>query len=126
MLPFAYQVKCVAEHSCGAIEGVRTGNYTPGTNPPPAGFAALKARLSAAADALQAIDPAEVEAFVGNDMQFSFGETVIPFTVENFLLSFAQPNFYFHATTAYNIMRAEGATIGKRDFLGQLRMKTDE
>ncbi len=124
MLPFAYQVKAVAEHSLGAIEGVRAGNYSPDLSAPPADFAGLKAKLAAATSALEAIDPAEVEAFIGNDMQFSFGEMVIPFTAENFLLSFAQPNFYFHATTAYDILRAEGVPIGKRDFLGQLRMKT--
>jgi uncharacterized protein len=124
MLPFAYQVKAVAEHSLGAIEGVRAGNYSPDLAAPPADFAGLKAKLAAAASALEAIDPAEVEGFIGNDMQFSFGEMVIPFTAENFLLSFAQPNFYFHATTAYDILRAQGVPIGKRDFLGQLRMKT--
>jgi uncharacterized protein len=124
MLPFAYQVKAVAEHSLGAIEGVRAGNYSPDLAAPPADFAGLKAKLAAAASALEAIDPAEVEGFIGNDMQFSFGEMVIPFTAENFLLSFAQPNFYFHATTAYDILRAHGVPIGKRDFLGQLRMKT--
>ncbi|RED17380.1 DUF1993 domain-containing protein [Parasphingopyxis lamellibrachiae] len=124
MLPFAYQVKAVAEHSLGAIEGVRAGNYSPDLSAPPANFAGLKAKLAAAASALEALDRAEVDAFAGNDMQFSFGEMVIPFLAENFLLSFAQPNFYFHATTAYDILRAEGVSIGKRDFLGQLRMKT--
>ena len=40
-----------------------------------------------------------------------------------FLLSFSQPNFYFHATTAYGILRAQGVKLGKRDFLGALRIK---
>lgn len=124
MLPFAYQVKAVAEHSLGALEGVRAGNYSPDVSAPPTSFADLKVKLAAAADALKAVDPTEIDGFIGNDMQFSFGEMVIPFTAENFLLSFAQPNFYFHATTAYDILRAQGVTIGKRDFLGQLRMKT--
>lgn len=124
MLPFAYQVKAVAEHSLGAIKGVRAGNYSPDLAAPPTDFAGLKAKLATAATALEAIDPAEVEGYIGNDMQFSFGEMVVPFTAENFLLSFAQPNFYFHATTAYDILRAEGVAIGKMDFLGQLRMKT--
>jgi hypothetical protein len=124
MAPFAYQVKSVAEHSLGAIEGVRAGNYSPDVSPPPTSFADLKAKLESAATALAAIDPAEVEGFIGNDMQFSFGERVIPFTAENFLLSFSQPNFYFHATTAYDVLRAEGVALGKRDFLGQLRIKT--
>lgn len=124
MLPFAYQVKAVAEHSLGAITGVRAGNYSPDLAAPPVDFAGLEAKLATAASALEVIDPAEIEGFIGNDMQFSFGETVIPFTAENFLLSFALPNFYFHAATAYDILRAQGVAVGKRDFLGQLRMKT--
>ncbi len=124
MLPFGYQVKSVCEHSVGAIEGVRAGNYSPSMEPPPETFAVLREKLASAREFLTALDPAEIEGFIGQDMQFSFGEMKIPFTAENFLLSFAQPNFYFHATTAYDILRAEGVPLGKRDFLGQLRMKT--
>ena len=47
----------------------------------------------------------------------------LPFTAENFLLSFSLPNFYFHATTAYDILRHKGVPIGKRDFMGRMRMK---
>lgn len=124
MLPFAYQVKTVGEHSIGAIEGVRAGQYSPSLAAPPESFDALRDVLASARQALEAIDTAEMEGFIGQDMEFSFGEMKIPFTAENFLLSFAQPNFYFHATTAYDILRAAGVTIGKGDFLGRLRMKT--
>jgi hypothetical protein len=58
---------------------------------------------------------------MGRDMRFSFGERHIDFRAEEFLLSFSQPNFYFHATTAYDILRSQGVPIGKRDFLGRLR-----
>jgi len=37
-------------------------------------------------------------------------------------MSFSQPNFYFHAATAYDIARAKGVAIGKRDFLGRMRI----
>ena len=47
----------------------------------------------------------------------------LEFTVENFLLSFSLPNFYFHAATAYDILRWKGARIGKRDYMGRLRLK---
>ena len=123
MLPFAYQVKCVAEHSHAALEAVRAGTYSPDTGPYPEDFEGLRTKLAAAAEALSAVDPDEMDGLIGQDMQFSFGEMQIPFTAENFLLSFAQPNFYFHATTAHDILRAEGVSIGKRDYLGQLRMK---
>ena len=46
------------------------------------------------------------------------------FSAEGFLLSFSLPNFYFHATTAYDILRSKGVPLGKRDFLGRMRMKS--
>ena len=123
MLPFAYQVKSTAVHSLGAIEGLRKGVFSPDMTPPPQSFAALKERIAATASALEAISPAEIDAFMGAPMRFVFGEHKIDFTAENFLLSFSQPNFYFHAATAYDILRSKGVPIGKRDFVGRLRTR---
>ncbi len=123
MLPFAYQVKSTVVHSLGAIEAVRKGVFSPDMTPPPDSFAALKAQVAQAAAGLETVSAAEVDAFVGRDMRFSFGDRHIDFTAENFLLSFSQPNFYFHATTAYDILRWKGVAIGKRDFMGKLRAK---
>ena len=123
MLPFAYQVKSTAVHSLGAIDGVRRGVFSPDTTPPPENFAALKARIVETLAALEAIEPAEVDAFVGRDVRFAFGDRHVDFTAENFLLSFSQPNFYFHATTTYAILRWKGVPLGKRDFTGRTRVK---
>jgi uncharacterized protein len=123
MLPFAYQVKSTAVHSLGAIEGVRKGVFSPDTAAPPQSLPALAARIAEALAALEAIDAAEVDAFIGRDMRFAFGSRHIDFTAENFLLSFSQPNFYFHATTVYDILRWKGLPIGKRDFNGKMRTK---
>jgi uncharacterized protein len=121
MHPFAYQVKSAAVHSLGAIEGVRRGVFSPDVAKPPESFAALKTRVTAARADLEAVAPGEVDGFVGRDMRFSFGEKHIDFTAEDFLLSFSQPNFYFHAATAYDILRWKGVPVGKRDFLGRMR-----
>ncbi|WBH15634.1 DUF1993 domain-containing protein [Sphingomonas radiodurans] len=123
MLPFGYQVKSVAEHSRGGIDGVRGGNFSPSMTPWPTDFAGLHEKISAATAALEAIDRVDFDALADKDTQFSMGEMKMPFTGAHFLLSFSQPNFYFHATTAYAILRAQGVKLGKRDFLGQLRMK---
>ena len=99
---------------------------TMGTPPPPMpkhGYAGLVQQLADARAALEAVTPAEVEALSGRDMTFAMGELKIPFTVETFLLSFSLPNFYFHAATAYDILRAQGVPLGKRDFLGRMRIK---
>ena len=123
MLPLGFQVKWVTTHSMGAIEGVRQGRFSPDVAPPPATLADLKSGLARTRDELAALTAAEVNGFVGKDMVFAFNEMEIPFTAENFLLSFSQPNFYFHATTAYDILRHRGVKLGKRDFLGQMRVK---
>jgi uncharacterized protein len=123
MQPLAYQIKASAEHSRGAIEGVRAGVFTPQTVLPPQTFDDLRAKIHDARGFLAALDPAEVNGFVGRDMRFEFRDRKIPFTAEGFLLSFAQPNFYFHATTAYDVLRHKGVKIGKPDFLGALRVK---
>lgn len=123
MLPFGYQVKSVAEHSIGGFEGVRGGNFSPSMAAWPTDFAGLHERVRGAIAALEGIDRAEFDALADKDTQFSMGEMRMPFTGGQFLLSFSQPNFYFHATTAYGILRSLGMKIGKRDFLGALRMK---
>ena len=123
MLPFCYQVKSTAVHSLGAIEAVRRGVFSPDMTPPPATFAALTARLAETLDGLAAIKPDEIDGFIGRDMRFSFGERHLDFTAEDFLLSFSQPNFYFHATTTYDLLRWKGVPLGKRDFMGRPRVK---
>jgi uncharacterized protein len=124
MQPFAYQVKSTAVHSLGAIEGIRRGTFSPDNTTPPATFAALRERVADTLAALETIQPAEIDEFIGRDMRFVAGDRQLSFTAETFLLSFSQPNFYFHATTTYDILRWKGAKVGKRNFIGKLRTKT--
>jgi uncharacterized protein len=123
MHPFAYQVKSTVVHSIGAIEGVRRGSFAPDTRPLLDNFADLKALVEETIAALDAVDPAEVEGFIGRDVRFVAGDRSMEFVAEQFLLSFSQPNFYFHAATAYDILRWKGLSIGKRDFNGRVRVK---
>jgi hypothetical protein len=123
MLPFAYQVKSMAVHSLGAIEGVRNGVFAPDIAPPPPNLPGLKARIADTVAALEALDPAEVDGFVGRDMRIELVERRLDFVAEAFLLSFSQPNFYFHAATAYDILRWKGVPLAKRDFLGTPRLR---
>ena len=66
-----------------------------------------------------------MESFIGQDMLFSVPDydIAIPFDAEQFLLSFSQPNFYFHAVTAYDILRMKGVAVGKMDYMGQMRAR---
>jgi hypothetical protein len=124
MYPFTYQVKSVAVHSLGAIEGVRKGVFSPDVIPPPDSFTALNTRIAETLKALRTVESREIDGFIGRDMRFDFGSGHRDFTAEEFLLSFSQPNFYFHASTAYDILRWKGVPLGKRDFVGKLRMRS--
>ncbi|HEX8485247.1 DUF1993 domain-containing protein [Sphingomonas sp.] len=118
MLPLGYQVKACAVHSIGAVESVGAGSFSPDRTPWPTDFAGLHTLIRDAIARLEAIDPGAVDALAEARTTFAFGQTVMPYTGANFLLSFSQPNFYFHATTAYAILRSRGLAIGKRDFMG--------
>jgi len=71
---------------------------------------------------LKDMSPEEVNSLEGKGLVFRLGKTEMPFVAEDFVLSFSLPNFYFHATTAYDILRMLGVKIGKMDYLGQMRM----
>jgi hypothetical protein len=125
MLPFKFQVWATAHHSLGAIEGVKAGLFGP-PSPIPAtmDYAGLQKAVTGAREALQQVKAADVDAAQGKDVTFQLATMKIPFTAEGFLLSFSLPNFYFHATTAYDILRHKGVPLGKRDFLGRMRIKS--
>jgi len=123
MLPFRFQVLSVAHHSIGAIEGVKKGVFAPPGDMPPLDYAGLQKVVVDAREALQKLTPDEVNAFEGKDVIFEARGFKLPFVAESFLLSFSVPNLHFHATTAYDILRSKGAPLGKRDYMGQMRMK---
>jgi len=75
-----------------------------------------------AREGLAGLDPDEVEAIGGKSLVFEVGEQELPFTNQNFLLSFSLPSFYFHATTSYDILRMLGVPLTKGDFLGATRI----
>ncbi len=123
MLPFRFQVLSVTHHSLGAIEGVKAGLFSPSTSLPPLGYTDLQKTVADALAALKALTPDEVNALEGKDVAFQFRDMKMPFTAEGFLLSFSLPNLHFHATTAYDILRTKGVPLGKRDYMGPLRLK---
>jgi len=123
MLPFRFQVISVVHHSLGAIKGIQAGLFSP-----PAGYGepdydGLQTLVADAKRELEALDPAEVNALEGKEVAFALGDRRMPFVAEDFVMSFSLPNFHFHAATAYDILRIEGVPIGKRDYMGALRLK---
>ena len=125
MHPLRFQVQQSVHHSKGAIEALKSGKFSPApAGTPTDNYAALQALVAEARNALQKITPAEVNARANGDVTFVVGEMKMPFTALGFIQSFSLPNFFFHATTAYGILRMKGVPIGKRDFLGALKLKS--
>ncbi len=124
MMPFRFQIVSVAHHSRGAMAAAKNGVFVPPSGRPDLDFAALQSLVTEARDELSGLTPDAVNALVGRDVAFKLGERTLPFTAEGFLMSFSLPNFFFHATTAYDILRHKGAPLGKRDFMGRLKLKT--
>ncbi|AKQ42543.1 hypothetical protein CP97_11635 [Aurantiacibacter atlanticus] len=123
MLPFSYQARSMITHSVGAIEGARKGSFSPDLEEAPTDLETMRLALGAAENTMRALSKGEVDSFIDGEMHFTFParEIDIPFATEDFLLSFSQPNFFFHATTAYGILRMKGVKLGKTAFMGQLR-----
>lgn len=122
MLPFSFQLISVWHHSLGAIRGMQEGKFAP---PPKMGdmtWDKCLGLVTEATEALQAESADAIEALGEQSLVFHLGGNEIPFTNTNFLFSFSLPNFFFHATTAYDMLRMQGVPLGKMDYLGQLRV----
>jgi hypothetical protein len=78
----------------------------------------LKARVARTLDFLASLQPAQIDGSEQREITLLLGTGPITFTGQDYLLNFALPNFFFHVTTAYDILRHAGVEIGKRDFLG--------
>jgi len=83
-------------------------------------FDELKARIAKTVDYLKGFKAADIDAGAAKDVTFPTGpQQTMTLKGAQFLVHVALPNFYFHATTAYDILRHAGLEIGKRDFLGR-------
>ena len=123
MLPFRFQVISVAHHSLGALQGVEAGLFSP-PRVSELDYAGLQALVSEALAGVGRYSRETVDGFEGKPVEFRMRDLVMPFTAENFLLTFSLPNFYFHATTTYDMLRMKGTPLGKRDFMGRARLNT--
>jgi uncharacterized protein len=117
MWPFARQVQAACDHAKNA--SARLAGLEPKAfENTETTLDALKARVRGCLDAIQAVDPKALEGGEKREIVFPVGPNKMKMQGDNYLLHFVLPNFYFHMTTAYDILRYCGVEIGKRDFLG--------
>ena len=122
MLPFGFQVFAVSLHSVGALKAIESGTFNRPDSLPQHDYAGLQGLVAETAATLNGYSREQVDALAGGEVLFSAGDLKLPFTTEGFVMSFSLPNFYFHATTTYDILRLKGVPIGKLDFLGQMQL----
>lgn len=121
MLPFSYQVVCMKSYSADAIDAARTGVFPPPSSQGALSYPDLIQMMDHTTDRLKVMTEASVDSISTPIVAFKHPEGDMPFTLRHFFLSFALPNLYFHATTAYDILRMKGVPLGKLDYIGPLR-----
>jgi hypothetical protein len=124
MRPFPDQVR-MASFSARSCIARLTGQEWPKTDDSETSLAELKATVALS---IAFIEDVEATAFAGGEtrrIELRFPGIELNFAGQGYLTSFALPNFYFHLSMAYAILRHLGAPLGKRDFLGQIELIQD-
>lgn len=124
MMPFHFQVVSSAHHSLGALKGLQSGTFSPPSFEIDMNYQGLQDLISNAIEGLNEFTPDVVNGFADGELVFKMGKREMLFDAEVFLRTFSLPNFYFHVTTTYDILRTNGVGIGKIDFLGDLSTKS--
>jgi len=116
MFDMKRQVKEACAFAGGAVARL-AGLPIPANDGNDATIPDLKARIAATQAFLASISPEQLAGAADKVLTLKVGPNDMTFTGEDYLLHFALPNFYFHCTTAYAILRHNGLEIGKRDFM---------
>jgi uncharacterized protein len=119
MLPLSSQVQIACDSAKGAaarLAGVEVPKH-PDTE---VTLDELKARVAKTLDFIKTIKPEQLQGAETREIVLQFPQSTLKFTGINYLTNFVLPNFFFHVTTAYALLRKNGVDLGKRDFLGPI------
>ena len=119
MYPFIKQVQSACDFAKLSV-GRLAGLTPPVHDDSERTFADLKRRIAETLAVLAEAKPEPMEEASGREFTIKAGPRELKFTGAEYLVHFALPNFYFHAATAYDILRHNGLEIGKRDFMKRL------
>lgn len=117
MFPFTRQVTIACDTAKGAVARL-AGVEVPKHEDTETTFAELKARIAKTVDFIGTLRPAQIDGSEDRTIVLRLGGREQTFKGMQYLLGFAQPNFYFHVTAAYAILRHNGVELGKRDYIG--------
>jgi uncharacterized protein len=125
MFTLAGQVQRASDTAKGC--GARlAGIDNPGFPDTETTLAQLQERIAKTIGFLQGVTPAQVDGSEDKTIAFRAGPYTMNFTGASYLTTFVLPNFYFHLTTAYDILRHEGVQVGKMDYLGHIAGRVEQ
>ncbi len=117
MLPLTGQVQRASDTAKGCV--VRLGAVEAVSFPDTeATFPELQARIAKTVDLLRGVKPRDLEAAEDRKVEMKFGDRTVVLDGGGYVTGFVLPNFYFHVTTAYDLLRHKGLKIGKADYIG--------
>ncbi len=118
MYPLTKQIQIATDvvKGCAArLAGVEPPSYADNE----ASFAELQARLEKTIAFLKAFTPEQIDGSESRSIELNFPNLQLKLSGQEYLVGFVMPNFYFHLSTAYGILRHQGLAVGKMDFLGR-------
>lgn len=117
MFALTRQVQIATDHAKGAVSRL-AGQEVPKFEDNEQSFADLQARIARTLAHIGGFAPADLEAGATRQIDIKAGQRELSFQGAQYLNGYAMPNFYFHLTTAYAILRHNGVPLGKMDFFG--------
>jgi hypothetical protein len=117
MLPLTRQIQLTADFAKGGAARL-AGVEVPKFPDEESSIAELQQRLRKTVDFVNGLRADQIDGSEGREITLPIGDQTLTFKGQEYLLYFVLPNFYFHATTAYDILRHGGVDLGKRDYLG--------
>jgi len=117
MFALARQVQIATDHAKGSLARL-AGVEPPKYEDTETTFDELEARIQKTLAYVKTFKPEQIDGTEGKEIVLTFGTQKFPFNGQTYLIQFALPNFYFHTSMAYAILRHNGVEIGKRDFMG--------
>ena len=118
MFSLSRQIQQATVHAKGASARL-AGLEPPAIDSTGESIAEYKACIEKVIEFLKTLKPAQIDGSEERDITMKVGPNTVSFKGQNYLLHFALPNFFFHVTTAYDILRHNGVEVGKRDYIGQ-------
>jgi hypothetical protein len=117
MFPLVRQVQIACDTAKGAVARL-AGLEVPKHEDTEQTFAELKARIAKTLDFVESAKPAQLDGAEEKEITLKMRSGDVKYKGLQYLLGHAYPNFYFHVTTAYNILRHNGVEVGKKDYIG--------